>query len=90
MPQGYFDVVATDALAVFRERAHLRRDETLLDSFPTALLEHHLRPLDRAPVSRLYRNWLSYLRTHKRPASHASTSLPPQRASAPRPAEGVR
>jgi homoserine O-succinyltransferase len=89
MPHGYFDVVATDASAAFRERARLQRDETLLDSFPTALLERHLRPLDRAPVSRLYRNWLSYLRAQKRPASRSSTFPEPRRADAPQPAEGV-
>jgi homoserine O-succinyltransferase/O-acetyltransferase len=89
VPHGYFDVMATDALAAFRERARLTRDERLLDSFPTALLERHLRPLDRAPVSRLYRNWLSYLRAHRRPAPRASASPQPRRADAPLPAEGV-
>jgi homoserine O-succinyltransferase len=89
MPQGYFDEVAIGALATFAERARLQRNERLLDSFPTAFVERRLRPLDRAPVSRLYHNWLSYLRAQKRPASRASASPRPHRADAPQPAEGV-
>jgi homoserine O-succinyltransferase len=89
IPQGYFDEVAIGALATFAERARLQRNERLLDSFPTAFVERRLRPLDRAPVSRLYHNWLSYLRAQKRPTSRASASPRPPRADAPQPAEGV-
>jgi hypothetical protein len=81
--------VATGALATFGERARLQRNERLLDSFPTAFVERRLRPLDRAPVSRLYRNWLSYLRAQKRPTSRHAASAQGHRTSAPQPAEGV-
>jgi len=85
MPEGYFDDVAADILVTFRERAVRQRDEGLLDGFPAAPLERHLRPLGRASVSRLYRNWLLYLGERK-----ASRSTPrARRADAPLPAEGV-
>src|SRR5712691_9475451 len=47
MPEGYFDDVAADILAAFRDRALLQRDSDprgsgLLDSFPAAPLERHL------------------------------------------------
>jgi homoserine O-succinyltransferase len=93
MPEGYFDDVAADILAAFRDRALRQRDSDprdsgLLDSFPAAPLERHLRPLARAAVSRLYRNWLSCLGEWK---ASRSIPLPPRarRADAPLPAEGV-
>jgi hypothetical protein len=69
--------------------ARLQRNERLLDSFPTTFVERRLRPMDRAPVSRLYRNWLSYLRARKRLASRSSASPQQHRGDAPQPAEGV-
>ena len=89
MPQSYFDEVAAGALAGFGERARLQRNERLLDSFPTTFVERRLRPMDRAPVSRLYRNWLSYLRARRRLASRSSASPQQHRGDAPQPAEGV-
>ncbi len=61
LPRGYFDDTALDVLASFREQALLERHEGLIERFPAALLEARLGPMDRSPVTRLYRNWLSYL-----------------------------
>ena len=88
MPEGYFDDVAAGISAAFRERALLQRDECLMDSFPVGPLERHLRPLGRASVSRLYRNWLLYLVERK--ASRSAPATPrAHRADASLPAEGV-
>jgi homoserine O-succinyltransferase len=88
MPEGYFDDVAVGISTAFRERALGQRDESLLDSFPVGPLERHLRPLGRASVSRLYRNWLLYLVERKASRSAPATSRA-RRADAPLPAEGV-
>lgn len=88
MPEGYFDDVGAGISTAFRERALLQRDETLLKSFPVGPLERHLRPMGRASVSRLYRNWLLYLVERK--ASRPAPATPrAHRADAPLPAEGV-
>jgi len=65
LPRGYFNEVAAAAAATFRDRALAQRDEKLLESFPAAFLERRLRPMGRAAVASLYRNWLSYLSAHK-------------------------
>jgi homoserine O-succinyltransferase len=65
LPRGYFDVAASDVLAVFRDRALADRRERLLEQFPTRFLEMHLNFTGGSTVARLYHNWLSYLCTEK-------------------------
>jgi homoserine O-succinyltransferase len=65
MPHGYFDEVAADLLVEFRAAALRDRREALLDRFPAGALEARLRVADRSPATRIYRNWLSYLRAQK-------------------------
>ncbi len=65
MPQGYFDAAAVNSLTAFRNAALAHRHEDLLDSFPLAFIETRLGATNRAPVVRLYRNWLSYLYAQK-------------------------
>ncbi len=64
-PHGYFDEAAADRLAAFREEALRDRREGLLDGFPIGALEARLSVADRSPATRIYRNWLSYLREQK-------------------------
>jgi homoserine O-succinyltransferase len=81
LPRGYFDEAGVAAATAFRERALAQRDTALLEGFPTAFLEHRLRPLGGAAVSRLYRNWLFYLDAHKRRISRSAPA--PQRTRQP-------
>jgi homoserine O-succinyltransferase len=89
LPRGYFNEVAAGAAVMFRDRALAQRDERLLESFPASFLERRLRPMGRTAVSRLYRNWLSYLAVHKtqrQPSRSARTTLG---ANASQRAQGV-
>jgi len=92
MPQGYFDPVAADALARFRERAILERDERQLDSFPNSFVESRLTPMARSPAVRIYANWLSYLRA-RHPARRFKSNqrtLRMLRTGAPQQARDIR
>jgi homoserine O-succinyltransferase/O-acetyltransferase len=68
MPQGYFDPVASDALARYQIRITRNPQEAALDSFPNSFVENRLIPMTKPPVVRICSNWLSYLHAHKRPA----------------------
>jgi len=85
LPEGYFDAVGANAAAMFCERARRARDEALLEDFPAALLESHLRPAARDPIVRLYRNWLAYLVAQKA-SRHLRAPLRAHRINAPQPA----
>jgi len=89
LPQGYFHEVAIGAAAAFRDRALAKRDETLLASFPADFLERRLRPVARAAVAQLYRNWLSHLRTQQAARQPVRPARAATGARAPRRAEGV-
>jgi homoserine O-succinyltransferase len=72
LPRGYFDRAATAMLNVFRDVALEDRREALLERFPLGAVEARLTGADRAPVVRLYRNWLDHLgarKAQRRPAS---------------------
>ena len=53
------------ALDSFRNEALADRREDLLANFPTALAENGLSMSWRAPASRIYRNWLTYINARK-------------------------
>jgi homoserine O-succinyltransferase len=90
LPRGYFDDVAADVLAGFRNEALSDRREALLESFPASFLEARLTPPGRAAVARLYHNWLSYLCAQKAKKQISSRGpLRSRRAGAPQPAQGV-
>jgi homoserine O-succinyltransferase len=72
LPHGYFHAEAEDVLCAFRARAQRERSESLLDGFPGSFLETRLAPVSTEGVSRLYRNWLSYLCGGKRKAATLS------------------
>jgi hypothetical protein len=67
----------------------LQRREELLADFPTAFLEHNLIPASRAAVTRIYSNWLLYLRARKADRRPTQATLPRQRAVAPQPVPGI-
>jgi homoserine O-succinyltransferase/O-acetyltransferase len=86
LPRGYFDVVASDVLASFRNQALADRREGLLEAFPTSFLEARLNFTGGTAVSRLYHNWLLYLCADKakrqapsreRPRSHRTGASQP-------------
>jgi len=84
LPQGYFDDVAADVLAAFRNEALRDRREALLESFPASFLEARLHSTGREAVTRLYGNWLSYLCAQKAQRQATSrTSLRALHAGAP-------
>jgi homoserine O-succinyltransferase len=89
MPRGYFAHVAAKVLTTYRDIAHLQRREELLADFPTAFLEHNLIPASRAAVTRIYSNWLLYLRARKADRRPTQATLPRQRAVAPQPVPGI-
>jgi homoserine O-succinyltransferase len=65
LPEGYFDRAANAMLKVFRDVALEDRREALLERFPLGAVEARVAQADRAPVVRLYRNWLGYLSARK-------------------------
>jgi homoserine O-succinyltransferase len=72
MPQGYFDVGATDVLADFRQNAiHCRQDDRMAD-FPGQLVAR-LQNTWRTSATCLYHNWLQYVLSRKA----ESPELPP-------------
>jgi homoserine O-succinyltransferase len=90
LPRGYFDDVAADVLAAFRNEALRDRREVLLESFPASFLEARLHPSGRAAVTRLYSNWLSYLCAENARRQATSRASPRSRPGvAPQPAQSV-
>lgn len=61
MPQGYFSIVAEEALAAFKREALSRRQPELLANFPVDRLARDLKNTWQAAAVRIYRNWISYL-----------------------------
>ena len=76
MPEGYFNALASDPIASFQRRAVRERHASLLNRFPTSLLEGLIAPVPRTPVVHMYANWLAYVRAQR---SQTST-LKPSRA----------
>jgi homoserine O-succinyltransferase/O-acetyltransferase len=91
-PKGYFNPVAADALARFRERAVCDRRDSLIESFPISFLESRLSPVPGSSASRIYENWLSYLCAQKDQPGDIERKPAPGvlRAGAPQPAQDVR
>ena len=65
MPEGYFDQGTVAVLTTLRERALSDRREELLADFPTALAAGKVTNTWRTGATRLYRNWLAYIRAQK-------------------------
>ena len=88
MPHGYFDEVAADMLAAFRNEALRDRREAMLDGFPAGVLEARLSVADGSPATRIYRNWLSFLCAQKawRPVAVPARL---RRDGAPQTADGI-
>jgi homoserine O-succinyltransferase len=90
LPRGYFDDVAADVLAAFRNEAQRDRREALLDRLPAGFLEARLNPMARPAVTRLYGNWLSYLSAQKEQRQVSSRGqLRSRHAVAPQPVQGM-
>jgi homoserine O-succinyltransferase len=90
LPRGYFDDVAADVLAAFRNEAQRDRRGALLDSLPAGFLEARLNPMARPAVTRLYGNWLSYLSAQKEQRQVSSRGqLRSRHAVAPQPVQGM-
>lgn len=75
-PHGYFDAETTYALAALRARALDDRRETLLGQFPMTLAERALSHSWSSSATRIYRNWLLYLSTHKERRLRVGMSQP--------------
>lgn len=77
MPQGYFSIVAEEALAAFKREALSERQPELLANFPVDRLARDLRNTWHAAGKRIYRNWISYLssQTARQPKLLAVGSL---------------
>jgi homoserine O-succinyltransferase len=65
MPQGYFDMAATESLIRFREKVILHRSEELLAAFPEALATDSLENRWHSSAERIYANWLQYVASRK-------------------------
>jgi homoserine trans-succinylase len=65
MPQGYFSIVAEEALAVFKREALSSRRPELLASFPVDRLAGDLKNTWHTAAKRIYRNWISFLSSRK-------------------------
>jgi len=79
MPCAYCPPAALATLAAFRDRALSCRNEKLLASFPSESLSALLINCWRPAAIQLYKNWLSYIASHRnlrRPA-HNPVSLTP-------------
>jgi homoserine O-succinyltransferase len=63
LPYGHFGDEAAAALLEFRERAILERNSCLLESFPAETVGRQLTDPWRDSATRLYANWLGYLRS---------------------------
>ena len=76
MPEGYFDPVATEALADFEKRARSNRREEVMELFPSAA-EGTFERAWSASATGLYRNWLGYIVSRKAeaPAFRTPTEL---------------
>lgn len=61
-PKHYFDEHGSNLLTAFREIALANRDEGLMHHFPEAQFNGSLRSSWQMGASRLYRNWLEYLK----------------------------
>ena len=86
LPHGYFTDNASEALLAFRERALARRrDTTLLEQFPAALVGRELAAPWRDAAARLYSNWLGYLARNQA----RQRGLAPELPTAERPASPV-
>jgi homoserine O-succinyltransferase len=90
MPRGYMDPVAADSLARFKERAALKRRESLLEAFPFSFVESRLLPLDWRSAVRLYANWLSYLSTQKERILASRSDRSRSRVRTARPVQSVQ
>jgi homoserine O-succinyltransferase/O-acetyltransferase len=68
MPEGYFDPVATEALAAFETRARSDRREEVMGHFPSAA-EEKVERTWASSATGLYRNWLRYIVSRKAESS---------------------
>ncbi|HYM74249.1 MAG TPA: homoserine O-succinyltransferase [Stellaceae bacterium] len=86
LPHSYFTAAAIAALLAFRERALDRRDPALLEQFPAAAIGRELAAPWREAATRIYANWLSYLREqlaqrHDRLQASAAADAPQLKVS---------
>lgn len=65
MPQGYFGIVAEEALAAFKREALSGRRPELLASFPVDRMARDLKNSWHVAAKRIYRNWILYLSSQK-------------------------
>jgi homoserine O-succinyltransferase/O-acetyltransferase len=75
LPQGYFTDAAATELLGFRERAVQRPGSVLLEEFPAESVGRQLTAPWRDAATRLYANWLTYLRDRR--TAQASEAQPP-------------
>jgi len=78
LPCAYCPPAALATLVAFRDEAMSCRNEALLASFPAASLSALLVNCWRPTAIQLYKNWLSFLSTHRysQRLAHSSVSLP--------------
>jgi homoserine O-succinyltransferase len=65
LPHEYFDRAVEAGLELFSERARSFREERLLQEFPLTQLSQGVKNSWHIVATRLYRNWLHYLRESK-------------------------
>jgi homoserine O-succinyltransferase/O-acetyltransferase len=82
LPQGYFTDAAAAELMGFRERAVQRPGSVLLEEFPAESVGRQLTAPWRDAATRLYANWLTYLRDRR--TAQASEAQPPVSSALPR------
>jgi homoserine O-succinyltransferase len=88
VPAGYFGEQALATLARWRAAVDTQRCAELLGRFPFEQLECGLRPLSRLPATRIYENWLGYLRGRKAEQGPPAAGVRPLRVAAPAPGIG--
>ena len=69
-PTDYFPPDVAAVFAVFRERALLNPDSSLMESFPGTAIGSWISNSWRVAAIRVYRNWIEYLAEHKDDYSH--------------------
>jgi homoserine O-succinyltransferase len=82
LPQGYFTDAAAAELMGFRERAVQRPGSVLLEEFPAESVGRQLTAPWRDAATRLYANWLTYLRDRR--TAQASEAQSPVSPALPR------
>jgi homoserine O-succinyltransferase len=77
MPQGYFSIVAEEALVAFKREALSGRQLELLANFPVDRLARDLKNTWHTAAKQIYRNWILYLssQTARQPRLLAVGSL---------------